>query len=84
MKGKEFFINVWNRYTCAGLVLMGIFNAVLLLMRFTAYRSLIPKHGVMYAVDFLLVFGLSFLGAVLDFIQLKRHKKSGSPDSGGK
>lgn len=45
---KEFFKTIYNRYTCTGLVVMGIFNAVLLYLRFRRMIAAVPALSLIH------------------------------------
>lgn len=82
---KEFFKTIYNRYTCTGIVVMGIFNAVLLYLRFRHMIAALPATMTLLAIDVSLVLCLTLLGILVECIRAaagRKNRGAGKTDTG--
>lgn len=82
---KEFFKTIYNRYTCTGLAVMGIYNAVLLFLYFKHRIGAMPANMTLFVTDFAIVLGFTLLGAVVETIRTAAGTKkrgAGKKDTG--
>ena len=82
---REFFKTIYNRYPCTGLVVMGVFNAVLLYLRFRHMIAAVPATMTLLAIDVSLVLGITLLGIPVECIRAaagRKNRGAGKTDTG--
>lgn len=82
---REFFKTIYNRYTCTGLAVMGIYNAVLLCLYFRHMIAAMPATMILLVIDVSLVLGFSLLGILVECIRTaagRKNRGAGKTDTG--